>query len=294
MEVQQKSPFKGVLSLIRKCKLEDIETLNEFVKEVGTEYEPIDLGEEFRDADHFLLYEAGGIKGFGYCSLYQNGLNVKEAQLNLFTLPNSRRTGIGTLLYQELLASLLPENPRALVVYMRVDQEDPSPFYEKQGFKKWWGSPELIYSGKGFPNVDLEFIPYEDEFYERYSKVKNDCYYHIQVSNDIKPYTYPPNETERAALLKNKENIHILTNGDDLVASVTIGDETVDNLMVSPSYQGKGIGKQALQFAMNAMIERGNEYIRICYMENNQGAEELHYSLGFMPLQNTHVYRKFI
>lgn len=78
------------------------------------------------------------------------------------------------------------------------------------------------------------------------------------------------------------------------MASVTTSDGEIDNLMVSPTYQGKGYGKKALQFGMNRMLSKGYDEIRICYMEGNSNAENLYYSLRFKFLQNTHVYRKFL
>jgi ribosomal protein S18 acetylase RimI-like enzyme len=78
------------------------------------------------------------------------------------------------------------------------------------------------------------------------------------------------------------------------MASVTIGEGTIDNLMVSQAFQGRGYGTQALQFGVNKMLKQGYDKIRICYMEGNAYAENLYYSLGFKFLQNTHVYRKFL
>lgn len=85
-----------------------------------------------------------------------------------------------------------------------------------------------------------------------------------------------------------------MLNGDEIVASVTTGDGEIDNLMVNPAYQGKGYGRKAMQFAMNKMLDAGYEKIHICYMEGNDSAEKLYYSLGFKPLQRTHVYRKIL
>lgn len=81
---------------------------------------------------------------------------------------------------------------------------------------------------------------------------------------------------------------------EQIVASVTTGEGILDNLMVVPSYQGNGYGRKALQFGMNEMLEEGYEEIRICFLEGNESAERLYTSLGFKPLHNTQVYRKFL
>ncbi|ASK63876.1 hypothetical protein CFK37_17775 [Virgibacillus phasianinus] len=94
--------------------------------------------------------------------------------------------------------------------------------------------------------------------------------------------------------LNNKGNVYLALNNEQIMASVTISDGEIDNLIVSPEYQGRGYGKKALHFGINQLLNQGYKDIRICYMENNTVAENLYYSLGFKPVQTTHVYREFL
>lgn len=63
--------------------------------------------------------------------------------------------------------------------------------------------------------------------------------------------------------------------------------------MVSPDFQGMGYSKQALQFGVNELMNKGYEEVHICYMKGNTSAEKLYSSVGFEHLYTTQVYRKF-
>lgn len=289
----QLSNWRGVFIVIRDFRTSDTEELYNLKNNIDTGYEIDDIKDIPENSPKFIVYEHENIKVLAYATISANDEGEIEAQIRLYVEPQSRLKGIGTDLYNELVANLIELNPDLISAYMRVDIENPSSFCNKLGFNKWWGSPELLYKGNNFPDVDLEFVRYEDKYFEQYVKVVQESYYDLHKTNDLKPYTVSV-ETVSKYKLSNKQNVYLALENDQIMASVTIGDGTIDNLMVSPNYQGKGYGKKALQFGMNEMISQGYDEIRICYMEGNTYAEKLYYSLGFKPLQNTHVYRKLI
>jgi ribosomal protein S18 acetylase RimI-like enzyme len=280
--------------VIKRLNIEDSQDLFDFISQRDTGYE-VDVVKEIQtDGKNVFIYKDTVIKGFANFTLSIDAIENKRAEIKIYVDPDSRRQGIGSALYQELLEHVTREKPDVLIAYIRVDIEDTSPFCKNYGFRKWWGSPELFYRGQGFPDVDGVFSHYEDKFYEQYREIKNDCYYEIQVTNDIHPYISPPSVAERTELQRNKENIYLVLDNDQIMASVTIGKGTIDNLMVNKTYQGRGLGKKSMQFAMNHLLNNGYDEIRICYMEGNTKAEKLYHSLGFKPLMKTHVYRKFL
>lgn len=280
--------------MIRPFRYNDYENIDEIIRTVDTDFEQDDVELIAAQANVFLVYDDGQINGFAYATISTDDNQEEEIEVKLYVEPKSRKQGIGSKLYHKLIESLDLTNSKAIISYIRVDLNDPTGFCEKLGFSKWWGSPELIFKGAKFPDLDITFHHYKDKFYEQYRGIKNECYYEIQRSNDIKPYTYPFSDEEREQLLKNRENVYLVLDNDQIVASVTIGDGEIDNLMVAPTHQGKGYGKKSLQFAMNNMLDQGYDEIRICYMEGNASAEKLYFSLGFEALQHTHVYRKIL
>ncbi len=278
---------------IRSFRMEDIEEVINLINNVDTGYEIDDVKVIQTNAVKFIVYEEEYIKGLAYATVNTNDANQKEAQIKLYVEPKSRTNGIGSDLFTELKTFLTGLNLDVLSAYMRVDIKDPGSFCEKMGFQKWWGSPELKLVGPIFHDVDIEFVEYDDKYFEQYVKVVQEAYYEIHKKNDLKPYLASADSVTKYKL-NNKMNVFLALKNDQIMASVTVGDGTIDNLMVSSEYQGRGYGKKALQFGINKMLNHGYDEIRICYMEGNSNAEKLYYSLGFKFLQNTHVYRKVL
>jgi len=278
--------------MIRDFRQEDTEQLDNLIKNIDTGYEIDNSIYIQENAPKILVHEQDMIRGFAYATVTTNDANEREIHIRLYVEPQSRSIGIGTALYNELERYLIGLDADLLTAYIRDDCNKSSSFCYKMGFEKWWGSPELLYSGANFPDVDLNLIKYEDTYFEQYVKVVQESYYELQKANDLKPHI-----TTKDIVLKyklnNKENVFIALENEQLVASVTIGKGTIDNLMVSPDFQGKGYGKQALRFGVNELLKQGYNEVRICYMEGNTSAEKIYFSLGFKHLHTTHVYRKF-
>lgn len=285
--------MKGVFVVIRDFKAGGTEELFHLINNIDTGYDIDNIKDLEKNATKFIVYEDDKISGLAYATISTNDANEQEAQVKIYVEPQSRRKGIGKALYNKLEAYLTELKPDLISAYIRVDIQNPSPFCNKIGFHKWWGSPELYYIGEPFPENDVEFSVYDDKYFKQFVKVNQECYYPLQKSNDLKPYI-GTEEIIKEYKLNNKENVYLALDNDEIMASVTIGNGEIDNLIVSPKYQGKGYGKKALQFGMNQLLKKGHKEIRICFMENNTIAENLYYSLGYKFLQNTHVYRKFL
>lgn len=278
-------------NFLREYKMEDSEELSDLISNIDTGYEVDELSVIEKKADSFIVYEDEVLKGFAYVMISEQDIEIR-GDIKIFVGSEWRRHGIGTALYQELVKCLDTEKLDVLTAYIRVERMNPEAFCKQLGFEKWWGSPNLYYRGTGFPEVNLEFVKYDDRFFNQYVKVVQDCYDWISKSNDIKPLA--SEESVKNYQLKNKDALYLALDNDRIMASVTIGDGEIDNLMVAPAYQGQGLGKKTLTFGMNKLLNQGYEEIQICYMENNTVAENLYYSVGFQFLQNTHVYRKWI
>lgn len=280
--------------MIRDFSIEDTEKLYVFIKKMDPGYEMDGVLNIEENARKFIVYVLEkNIVGLAYATKSINDANELEMEISIYVEPQKRMSGIGTALFKKIESYLVDLEPDILSTYVRVDINDSGEFFNKMGFHKWWGSPELIYKGNTFTNVDIDLITYDDEHFEQFVKVVQESYYELHKTNDLKPYLVSPDMVSTYKL-NHKENVYVALKNEQIVASVTIGKGTIDNLMVSPAYQGMGYGKEALQFGMNELLNRGFHEIRICYMEGNTAAEKLYLALGFKPLKNTHVYRKLI
>jgi len=280
--------------MIRSYQDDDIEQVTQLINIASSKYKMLDTNEIKESSVEFIVYvEQEVILGIAYAISLINDANESEAQIKVFVDTPYRLHGIGKSLVGYLERNLIKRNTVMITSYFKVDLVNPAGFCDKAGYKKWWGSPELFYVGPGFPDVAVDFVLYEDKYFDSYLQVVQESFYEVHVINDIKPYIVTE-EIVRRYKLNNKENVYLLFEDDKILASVTIGKGTVENLMVSKTAQGKGYGKKALQFAINKMMSQGNKEIRISYMEGNDSAKKLYLSLGFKPLHNTHVYRRII
>ncbi|TYS13539.1 GNAT family N-acetyltransferase [Rossellomorea vietnamensis] len=279
--------------MIRNYSPADSERVNELFNTIDTGY-VVEKAEEIeKSAGKFILYEEDGVKGAAYAVLSVNGAGEKQADVKIYVEPSSRNNGIGTQLFHELSSYAEAEKQEVLTASIRVDKLDPAGFCKKNGMDKWWGSPSLVYKGPPFPEPKTTFDLYDDKLFQQFVKIVQDCYYPLHKEIDLKPYLASP-ESVKTYQLRNPGNVYVAMDGENVMASVSIGKGEVDNLMVSPHYQKRGLGRDALHFAMNRMLQEGHKEIHICYMENNKAAEKLYYSAGFKMLENMNVYRKYI
>lgn len=276
--------------MIRECQFEDFEQL---IKISSMEAIDVDLNHMmniFKNAKHFLVWDELGVKGFAFVIIRNE--EKREWDIQVYVDPRERRKGIGTLFHQAIYGLLESENPSVFVTEVRVDIKNPASFYKRLGYKKWFGSPSMCYTGGVQPDVDIEFIPYEDKFYEQYAACRAECFYDIAVKNDFKPYVIPLSEQDKQTL--SNKPIYVTLHNDQLVGAVTVEDGYLDHIMVSPSYQGKGYGKKITQYGINRGLGNGATSIQLNYIEGNSKAENLYQLLGFETVQVMHVYRKFM
>lgn len=74
------------------------------------------------------------------------------------------------------------------------------------------GVNNLIYRGKEKFDLDIDFIFYEDKYYDQYLKCTQECFYELRKNNDFKPDLVPKSEEERYRLMENKGSIYLTVN----------------------------------------------------------------------------------
>jgi GNAT superfamily N-acetyltransferase len=68
---------------------------------------------------------------------------------------------------------------------------------------------------------------------------------------DRKPYDFIQDDL---FFQKGMDTVYLLLDGDEIIGSVTIKDDEIDDLLVNRLYQGQGYGKGILLFHFN-MVE---------------------------------------
>jgi GNAT superfamily N-acetyltransferase len=279
--------------MIRDYKLEDKDELIKIIRQ-GIVIDEQDIFEYFTDDDiKIIVYDHSeeGIQGFSCVKLW-NGTENK-ADVLLYVVPDARRKGIGTLLYNQIMKQEYGVKLTFIKTLFRVDKDDATFFYKGLGYKKWYGMHDLYYNGSVHPKSDLQFVAYEDKYFEQYAEGLRKSFYEMRKVHDFQPHLCCElNNEKREELLKNKEQIFLLINNETLIASAIVNDNGfLDDIFVIPSYQGKGYGGLITQFAINKAISKGINKIETSVVEWNARAFKLYQSLGFSKIQTTHYYK---
>lgn len=278
--------------MIRDFESQDNEKIKKLLEQDHIlETETINLFLE--DEDKILrVYEDRDIKGFFY--LKKTNSEEREYRVLLYVCPEGRRKGIGTILYNSAYDTLKELKANVLTTYFNVTLENPNEFYRNLGFKKWWVYHEANYMNKqSMFEVDMTFIPYEDKYFHSYSKLIQDCFYQLRKENDIKPYVVPFTEKDRENKESTKDSTYLSFQDEELVAAVVVKDGYIDTIVVSPSHQGKGLGRKATEFAINKALEQNPNSVRLSVLGWNKKAIELYKKLGFKITKTVHFFRQF-
>lgn len=247
-----------------------------------------------QDASRIILYEDNESGVIGFCSFEIWGEDKKKGEINTYIIPEFRRRGIGTLLYNEIMNNVNVNDLDYISTVFRVDKGDPTSFYLNRGYKKWYGLHNMQYNGLEQPISKLKFVLYEDKYFEQYAEGMRNSYYELRKTNDFEPYLCCElSKEKREEFHKNKDHIYLLMEKEKLIASISVLENGfIDNVFVVPAYQGKGYGKLSIQFAINKALNLNNG-IFLSVVEENTKACNLYYGIGFNAIQTIHYYRLY-
>jgi len=96
----------------------------------------------------------------------------------------------------------------------------------------------------------VKLIPYTSEFQEQYKALYNECYHEMREALNIEPYDFIQDDS---FFDSGMENVYLLLDGNEIIGSVALKGEEIDDLIVGRSYQGRGYGKQILLWALENM-----------------------------------------
>lgn len=236
--------------------------------------------------------DEGRICGFAYIMLAEE--ETRHFRAHVYVSPAERRRGFGTQLWRVASRYLEKERPNLISTHFAVDNGDPSPFYRLQGFKKWYGCINLEYKGGLQPDADLEFINYNhDKHFEQYALLRQESFYQLHRDNDIKPYRTSVNKTTWEFIRGQADRTYLAVDGENIIAATVFSGDCLEFLLVSPAYQGRGLGKKTVQFAINSLLKQGASSVNLCVVIGNDRAETLYSSVGFETVTTYHVYRQF-
>jgi ribosomal protein S18 acetylase RimI-like enzyme len=136
---------------------------------------------------------------------------------------------------------------------------------------------EMQYSGNAIVS-DIDLVCYEDKYYDSYKIVYEQCFYEMRKALEFVPYNCCSSKEE---LDEKKSDIFLLVTDNELIGSVAIYGNEIDDLIVNKKYQGQGYGKKLLFFAISYMQKNKLEPIKLCVLKWNENAVNLYEKHGF-------------
>ena len=118
-------------------------------------------------------------------------------------------------------------------------------------------------------------VPYTSKYQAAYRKMYNECYHEMREALDIQPYDYIQDDSFFDA---GMDAVHLLVENDELIGSVTLKEDELDDLIVNIRYQGRGYGRQMLLWALSHM---NKEKVILHVAQWNQKAVSLYRKNGF-------------
>ena len=145
---------------------------------------------------------------------------------------------------------------------------------------------EMEYKG-GLVKSESPFILLEDEYYEQYKALIDDCFYEMRKALDVRPYEKHSDSLEHPEKLK--ENTFILLSGEEIICAVTCSENYIGKMAVSQRYRRQGYGRKALEFALSYMQKRGDFPIALTVAKWNKNAIAMYESTGLVITKESTV-----
>ena len=103
----------------------------------------------------------------------------------------------------------------------------------------------------------------------------NACYHEMREALGIKPYDFIRDDS---FFEQGMDKVYLLKKDDELIGSVALKGEEIDDLLVDKKYQGKGYGKQILLWEIEN-IDSGKIILHVAQW--NEKATALYEKTGF-------------
>lgn len=143
------------------------------------------------------------------------------------------------------------------------------------GKRKMKRAFEMEYKHPVSGEVTISMVPYSSEYQEKYKKMYNKCYHDMREALDIKPYDFIQ---DYSFFAEGMDEVYLLIEESDLIGSVALKSNEIDNLLVDIKFQGRGYGKQILLWALKHI---GAERVILHVAEWNERAINLYKKNGF-------------
>jgi len=146
----------------------------------------------------------------------------------------------------------------------------------------------MRYSGNAvFSALSMEVL--QEAEIPAYICVYNACFRPMREALECSPTDF---YYTAAQLLGKREQIYVLKEAGEIAGSVAIYGNEIDDLVVAPAYQGRGLGRALLAWAAARMQAEGTCPITLSVVDWNVRALTLYRDFGFETFETLQIGRK--
>ena len=121
----------------------------------------------------------------------------------------------------------------------------------------------------------VELVRYSSVFQQKYKKMYNECYHEMREALDRMPYDFIQDDS---FFQEGMDTVFLLLDQDEIIGSVALKENEIDDLLVNKLYQGQGYGKEILLWALQK-VQSERVYLHVA--EWNKKAINLYKKVGF-------------
>lgn len=130
----------------------------------------------------------------------------------------------------------------------------------------------------GRAETSLDLRNYRDSDYEEYRAMYNGCFLAMRTALGIRPAECCKTREE---LAQSRSEIWVLERSGVLAGSVAVYGNEIDDLVVKGDFQGRGLGRALLQWALALLEAEGRGPAVLHVADWNRRAMELYRKQGF-------------
>ena len=134
---------------------------------------------------------------------------------------------------------------------------------------------EMTYMHPVEEKSTLSLVQYSKKYQEQYKKLYNGCYHEMREALGIKPFDFIQDDS---FFDEGMDQVYLLIENGNLIGSVALKGNEIDDLLVDKTQQGKGYGRQILLWALEN-IKSGTVILHVA--EWNRRAVSLYGKTGF-------------
>ena len=124
----------------------------------------------------------------------------------------------------------------------------------------------MKYEGKSVCS-ELMPIPFDEKHYNAYKEIYNDCFYKMCKALNLQPYNACASVEQ---LIAKKDNVFLLIVDGEVIGSVAIYGNEIDDLVVARKFQNQRCGKQLLKFAIALLQTRKADVITLASLNGTK------------------------